>query len=49
MNYDYDVQIQDANCLQSQIYYYYRARIMSWQFCVNIFWNAMVLAQKVDR
>ena len=27
----------------------YRARIISWRFCVNIFSNAMLLAQKVDR
>ena len=26
----------------------YRARIMSWQFSVNIFWNAMRLAEKVN-
>ena len=27
---------------------HYRAQIISWQFCVNIFWNAIHLAQKVD-
>ena len=26
----------------------HRARIISWRFSVNIFWNAMHLAQKVD-
>ena len=26
----------------------FRARIISWRFCVNIFWNAMYLAQKLD-
>ena len=26
----------------------YRARIISWQFSVKVFWNAMHLAQKVD-
>ena len=26
----------------------YRARIISWPLSVNIFWNAMHLAQKVD-
>ena len=27
---------------------YYRARNISWQFCINIFWNATHRAQKVD-
>ena len=27
---------------------YYGARIISWRFSVNIFWNAMYLDQKVD-
>ena len=26
----------------------YRARIISWRFCVNIFWKTMHLAQKTD-
>ena len=26
----------------------YRARIMSWQFCVDIFWNTRHLAEKLD-
>ena len=27
---------------------HYRARIISWRFCVNLFWNAMHLTQKGD-
>ena len=33
---------------QSHDHFDYKARVISWWFCVNIFWNAMHLAQNVD-